>query len=278
MKTGIGRIITLCFLCFSFTLSAGTLKDAEDAYNSEDYSKCIEIYNEIIQSKGTSAPLLLNLGNAYVKAGDYGKAMVCYQKALLLDPSDKQVKSNINYLNTKVEDNNRAETKGKKVSVIPQDKSFFSSLNEYIVYSHLPDTWAIWAAVMFILTIICVTVYFFSNVVILRKIGFFGGFCTMAISLITLCFSFISVSGRNKLSRGVIIGHKVYLHSDPYQSSKTGPYPLTRGTLLSITGEETNEEGDDGKGELWYKVRLNSDYSGWIKSEDFEVILPDFAG
>ena len=261
-------LVFIMALMSVFGCLASTLDEAVKAYDNGDYNRCIDVYNSLIKEKGSSEPLLFNLGNAYVKAGDYGQAMLSYQRAYLLDPSDKELKENISYLQSKVEDNNKAESKGKKISVSREDKPFFTGVKNFIVYSHLPDTWALWAGITFVLTCICAALYIFTSIVSLRKIGFFGGFIFLGISVITLFFALLSVSDRNHPKEGVIMSYKVNLSADPAGSAKVNPIPLTRGTVLDVTGIETEE----GSKEKWYKVRLNSDFSGWVSSKDFEII------
>lgn len=264
----------LAMLCgLTLPLIADNIEKAEDAYGKGDYHRAINIYNDIIQKNGESVELLYNLGNAYLKSGDYGKAMLNYKRALLLDPSDKSLKNNIVYLKGKVDDNNKAETKGKKISVQEDDKPFFTKLKDYIVFSFSINTWALWSGVSFVVTVLLLALYIFGGEVLVRKIGFFGSIVTFAISLLTLLFAFMSVSGRNSVSKGVVTSYKVKLSEAPSETAKQNKYPLTRGTVLEVIDTDSSpDEEDETSKDKWYKVQLNSDYSGWIKSEDFEII------
>ncbi|MDE5868719.1 MAG: tetratricopeptide repeat protein [Muribaculaceae bacterium] len=271
------NLILFCsFLLGLLSASAGSIEEAEKSYLDGDYKKSIEIYNGLIKSKGVSANLLFNLGNAYVKEGDYGQAMLCYLRSYRLNPSDKELKNNISYLNSKIEDNNKAEAKGKKISVTPEDKPFFSDLKDFIVYSHGADTWAIWSGILFVITMVFAALYIFTSNVPLRKTGFFGGFITLGLSVITLVFALISASDREKPSQGVVVAYKVNLHQAPSVDSKTISNPLTRGTVMDIVEFTPQDKSDESESENekaeWYKVRLNSDYTGWLQASDFEVI------
>ena len=249
--------------------SAGSrLDSAATAYAEGRFSEAVGFYRSVEREEGTSASLLANMGNAYVKAGDYGNALVCYERSLRLDPSDKSVRNNRAYVVSKVEDANRAEAKGKKVSVSPDESTFFASLKRYITYSHTSDTWALWAGVSFVLFCLCVALYIFSSEVVVRKIGFFGGIALIVVSIVFLVFSFSSASACDSHNEGVIIGYKVSLLSEPQTGAKTTGTPLTRGTLLDILETESSSDGTA----QWYKVRLNSDFAGWIQAADFEVI------
>ncbi|MDE5880189.1 MAG: SH3 domain-containing protein, partial [Muribaculaceae bacterium] len=50
------------------------------------------------------------------------------------------------------------------------------------------------------------------------------------------------------------------------ESGKDGV--LTKGTEVRIVSEETDAEGNV----TWYKVRLNSDYIGWVAADDLELL------
>lgn len=269
MKSKIISVIVVLFSALTVLGSENRLDSAASAYASGNYSGAIALYEEVAKERGVSSALLADLGNAYVKAGDYGKGRLCYERSLLLSPGDRLVKNNLNYIINKIEDNNKAEARGKKVSVSPDSPSFFTSVKRWIAFNHSSDTWAVWAAVTFILFCGCVALYVFVSDVLVRKIGFFGGISLLGISIITLVFSFMSAKARDNIDSGVITGFKVVLVSEPFSTAKSSALPLTRGTRLDILDIE---EGKGAEDPSWYKVRLNSDYVGWIPSTEFEKI------
>ena len=250
------------------SLSADTLiAKASKYYEAGAYVDAAACYERIASRFGTSANLMADMGNAYMRAGDYGRAMLSYRKALKLNPSLSSVKDNVEYLSGKIADNNKAEAKGKKISVNPDPISFFGSIKEYITRRHLSDTWALWAGISFVLFVACGALYIFTRNVLLRKIGFFGTVPLFAISVITLICAFASASQANALDNGVVTGYKVNLLSEPFSTAHTVAAPLTRGTVMSVLDTET-----DSKDVVrWYKVRLNSDYVGWLSADEFET-------
>lgn len=259
--------IIVAAISVALPVSADTLSSAAAAYRDGRYAEAARIYEQVVAEKGTSAQLLCNLGNAYVKAGDYGHAMLAYSRARKIDPSDSEVRDNIRYVQSKVADNNAAELKGKKLSVEADDASFLSAVGNSFTQGVSSDVWAVWSAILFVLFIGCLATYLFTRTVILRKIGFFGGIVTVALSIIFLLLSFASASAANSRDRGVVLGYKVPLRTEPELSSKASPYPLTRGTVMSVL-DSVSGDAERGK---WYKVRLNSDYVGWISATDFEI-------
>ncbi len=260
--------ILLLIICFFPTMSADRIDSASVAYKEGRFAEAIELYNRVVESDGVSAALMANMGNAYAKAGDYGKAMLCYERSLRLDPSDGNVRNNRAYIVSKIEDGNKANAKGKNLSVVPDEPTFFTNIKDYITHSHSSDTWAIWGAICFLLVLVCLAMYLFRSEIIVRKIGFFGSMVLVGLCIIFICFSFASARACTSHDEGVITGYKVILLSEPFTTAKPSSSPLVRGTKVDILERETNQ-GDKVE---WYKVRLNSDYAGWIQSTDLEEI------
>lgn len=245
------------------------VSEADSAYMAGQYAKAVMLYDSVASEYGVSAQLLFNLGNAYLQQDDYGNAMLCYEKAKRLDPSNKRINNNLTYLKGKVEDANKAEQKGKKKKVTEDTPNFFQTIHEGIAQNTSSDTWAGWAAAMFLLFSGCVCLYLFSANVFLRKTGFFGGFILLGVSMICLVCAYIGATENETRDRGVVIAFKATLQTEPAsEESATNEGVLTRGTKVRIISEETDAEGTVN----WYKVRLNSDYIGWLEAKDLAII------
>lgn len=246
-----------------------TLSQADSAYNAKDYAKAIALYNEIRQEEGSNMALLYNLGNSYYQEGDFGNAMVCYLRAHRLAPDNKEINQNLSYLRSKVDDANKAEQKGKKFSVNPDEEGFFQSVKRSVAINTSTDTWAIWAAVCFILFIGGVALYIFSRNVMARKTGFFGSIVTLCLTVFFLCFAFMGARAFGARDEGVITAFKTVLLTEPGQEGDMSKEKvLTKGSVVRILSEEADAEGNVN----WFKVRLNSDYIGWVKAESLVVI------
>lgn len=265
-------IIVLCIMCTLQRANAENLEamldSASNAYTSSDYNRAIQIYEDCIKQFGTSAELFANLGNSYAKAGDYGRAFLNYERSLYLNPSDKEVRNNRAYIVSKIDDANKANAGGKKISVTADKPGFFTQLGTFLKHSQKSNTWAVWGVISFILLCGCVAVYYFREEVLVRKIGFFGGIGMLALCVIFNIMAFTTAESYNVKNEGVVIEFKTSLKAEPYESSKTVGIPLVRGTKMTILETQT----ENAKNGVWYKVRLNSDIAGWIKSQDFEII------
>ncbi len=272
MKIKVQLLTLFLLLCTASDIAAQTpevlIDSAATAYNNKEYAKAIDFYQQCEQKYGSSAALYANIGNSYAKLGDYGHAFIFYERSLRLNPGDKEVRNNREFILRKITDANKANLAGKKISVEPDEPGFFTKIGLYLTHSHTSDTWATWGLVMFLILCGCIAIYYFRKEELVRKIGFFGG-----ISALFLCivFNILAVRAAKIFeldNEGVIIEFKSSLKAEPFSSAKTVGVPLVKGTKLEILETQNSK---DGKPE-WYKVRLNSDLAGWIEASEFEII------
>jgi len=62
--------------------------DGAAAYQRGDYAQAVELWQSQAQQEGVHADLLSALGNAEWKLGRKGRAILCWERALLLNPRD----------------------------------------------------------------------------------------------------------------------------------------------------------------------------------------------
>lgn len=247
---------------------APSMDMANSLYENGEYAKAADAYLALAKVDGVSAPLYFNLANSMAQSGNYGAAILYYSRAYRLDPSDKKIKNNLNYFSSKVEDSNRAELRGKKISVAPDPETFFGTVNRLIAAEVRSNTWADLSVACFILVLAGVAVYLFCSNVLLRKIGFFGGILMLFMSVVFIIFAFMSAAHFDSHDQAVLMTYKTPLLIEPSSDAKPATNQLCQGTSFQIVAEETDVEGNP----TWYKVRLNSDIEGWLKASDLEII------
>ena len=72
-----------------------TFEQANQAYRSGDYAAAIAQYEQLVSAKVEDAVVHYNLGNAYFGAGNPGRAVAHYERALQLDPMLDAARQNL---------------------------------------------------------------------------------------------------------------------------------------------------------------------------------------
>ena len=97
--------ITIALLLAAVTLTAQeAAPTADDLYRMDDYQGAIAAYEDILAGGKTSADLHYNLGNAYYRDGQLGKAILNYERALRLKPNMTDAKENLALANARTAD------------------------------------------------------------------------------------------------------------------------------------------------------------------------------
>jgi tetratricopeptide (TPR) repeat protein len=89
----------LAVVMFSFTVQAANagsaFEQANAAFASSNDRAAITQYEAILTHDGWSAPVLFNLGNACYRAGQFGEAILNYERAQILAPRDASIAANL---------------------------------------------------------------------------------------------------------------------------------------------------------------------------------------
>lgn len=264
-------VIAIILMSVNVMFASGEIskiQKADSAYNKGDYATTINLYEQVIKSDGVSAPILFNLACAYYKTGNEGLARLYLERAKRLDPSNDVIDADINYIQSRVNDANKAELKGKRGEVIPDQPGFFKRIKNKVAVDTSSDAWANFAVMAFILLIISIAGYLFSPDVRFKKIGFFSGLIFVAFTVVFLVFSEMAASHFESKDEAVITAFKTTLTSNPLDAKSTIGFPINRGSKVTILESQLNEEGKIG----WYKVELNSTNIGWLPASDITII------
>ena len=67
----------------------------DNAKSPDDYRQCAALLEGLLVDGYQNGAVYYNLGNAYMRAGDYGKAISVYRKAKMLRPRDEYLDANL---------------------------------------------------------------------------------------------------------------------------------------------------------------------------------------
>ena len=234
---------------------------ADSAYNADEFGMAIDFYQEILRTQGSSPQILYNLGNAYYRSGNTGMAVVSYERALRLDPSFKDAQFNLQFVQSKLVDRQRA------------DNSVFGTFLNKVLSCFTSNVWAWLGAVTFMCFIALVALYMYASPILLRKIGFFGSIAAFFLAVILIVIAWIGASRMSSHNQGVVTSPSVILSTSPRvpRDRNEEVALLHEGSELRIIDSLTTST-DSTNVRMWYKVEIDDDHKGWAPASSLEII------
>src|SRR5467141_3753951 len=139
-------IIVLC--CALFASAAFAQSDAEFAKANQDYAQghfkdAIAGYEGLVPTGQWSANVFYDLGNAYFRTGDFGRAILNYERALALERHHPEATANLQIA--------RDEAHALELQQSgPERYVQFASVNQYSIAAAIAFWLAVFAIVMLI--------------------------------------------------------------------------------------------------------------------------------
>ena len=236
---------------FSVTTSFAVTKvEADSAYARGEFQQAIKDYEALLK-QGASADLYYNLGNAYYRTENITRAVLNYERALLLSPGDRDIRFNLQIAQSKTID-----------KIVPESEMFFFTWYKTLVNLMSVDGWARTSLVSLALVIILLLVYLFSDRIWLRKIGFFGGVVLLLLFVMSNVFAWQQKQNLLFRKGAIVITPSVTVKSTPANNG-TDLFVLHEGTKVMIT---------DSSMKGWKEIRIADGKEGWIESSQLEEI------
>lgn len=245
--------IVLCVLVFlpmSISLYAYEKVDADSAYSKENYDEALNIYSALNEEEENST-LYYNIGNCHYRKGEIAKAILNYERALLLNPSDKDVRFNLELARSKTID-----------KIVPERDLFFVSWYHIILNGFSVDGWAIMGLTCFVLMLVGVLMYLFASQLLYKKIGFFSAVLLFLFTVVSNIFAHEQYSKLTQRTGAIIMPTSVVVKSTP-NSAGTELFVLHEGTYVEIVDESMKE---------WCEIKLSDGKVGWIQVSEIERI------
>ena len=100
MRPGFRLLLAATVLCLTIAQSAQAEADSTFAKANTDYAaghfrEAIAGYESLVKARQWNTSLFYDLGNAHFRAGDLGRAILNYERALALDPSQPEAQANL---------------------------------------------------------------------------------------------------------------------------------------------------------------------------------------
>ncbi|MGC1391124.1 MAG: SH3 domain-containing protein [Bacteroidales bacterium] len=248
MDSKIRYILILLFvsLFINTAASQGSNKDkyyqGVTFFTAGSYKEALQVWTDIYNTGYRSANLDYSMGNAYFKLNNIPLAILFYERAYLLKPTDEDINYNLQVARTLIVD---------RFQEIPE--LFFIKWYNFVSLSLKTNTWAKISIVSFIIFLLLLSLYIYSQRHRYKVIGFW-----LAIAFIILSLTSFAFTARNKSL--VYDSHKAII-SSPVVSGKSSPDKS--GNDIFVLHEGTKVTVEDEVGE-WTEIRLSDGNKGWI--------------
>ena len=233
------------------TTDSSTLwSEANQAYIDKDYTKALELYNAICKEGLLSSKLYYNMGNAYYKNGEIGKAILFYKRAHKLAPADEDIRYNLDIAEAQTKDN---------IEKVPD--FFLKRWSRSIAAIMDSNSWTYLSIAAFVLMLTSVLVFLLAQSIKARKSSFAVALLSLVIAVISLIYASSQRSYMLSHDKAVIMSESVSIKNEPNKSS-TDQFVLHEGTTVHVT---------ESLGQ-WCNITTADGNKGWIEQKRIEVI------
>ena len=244
--------IIIIFLFFSSNILAQDAKfifeQASLSYEQKDYAKALFHYNEIQDLGLYSSDLYYNIGNCYYKLKQNAEAVLYYEKALKLKPSDEDALFNLKLVQLQLVD---------KLAEVPQ--VFYQKWADSIKNKLTIDQWAKLGLIFLFLFCSLFIIFLFIKTYSLKKKFFTVSMFSLFLAVFSLSLAYYS--NKSLIVEAVLMQANAYIKSAPSNQSED-LFILHEGTKVQVI-EIFND---------WTKIKLSDGMIGWLENKAIEKI------
>ena len=209
------------------------------------------MYEQILKDNGESSDIYYNLGNSYYKIDHIAKAILNYEKALLLNPGDGDIRFNLEMAQSKTVD-----------KVVPISEMFFVTWIKSLINTLSEKGWSKVGIISFIFMLVAITMYLFSKRIVWKKVGFIAALFMLFICVLANVFASTQKTEIQKHESAIIMAPSVTVKSTPNEG----------GTDLFIIHEGRKVTIKDNTMKDWKEIQLEDGNAGWVPTSVIEVI------
>jgi hypothetical protein len=225
-------------------IPAARIESGINHYRAGSFRQAANDFKAAADSGIKNAALFYNIGNAFLKAGDLGHAILWYERAKRLDPGDPDIRYNLKYADSLVKDK-----RGESLNII-EILFFWESM--------IPLLWIKYAAVFF-------SFMFFSwaGIQTVRKHRVFSG---PGMALMGAFIFFLSLACAQYYKDMACVNAVIVEEQAPVRSgtaeTATKLFVLHAGTKVVVTARQNG----------YLKIVFSKDRTGWVAPGDAQII------
>ena len=247
-------IFAILLAFFSLLTQAASLSEtktlADSAYVKGNYEKAVKLYGKLAEQTPT-ADVCYNLGCAYYRIDDIAHSVLWFERALKLDPSNKDVLFNLELARTKTID-----------KIVPQHEfilfTYFRSMTNWFSLR----TWTIVGLLSFVLMLASLLLFWGAGSIFMRKVAFSSAVLMLLVSILSNVCALQQKNFKQVHTSGIITTPAVTVKSTPAEN----------GNDLFVLHEGSKVEILDSSLKEWCEVTIADGKQGWIPKKSFDLI------
>lgn len=228
----------------------GAARAADSLYRQGDYEGAVEGYEGVLAAGFSSADVYYNLGNAYYRRGQTGRAILNYERALRLSPGMRDARENLALAGSQTTD---------RIAELP--RLVVVEWYERLVVGLAPRTWRMLVTVLFAAACAAGAVVTLSRRIGVRKTALAVLLGAGAGLVAAVWFTTASTLRFNRHSEAVVLQPSVAVKSSPEVQS-VDKLILHEGTKVTISERLAG----------WDRITLADGTTGWCQEENIERI------
>lgn len=231
-----------------------------EAYSANDYGTARDAWERVAQLGYGSAELYYNLGNTYYRLGhegdtpfsrgELGRAVLNYRRALRIDPSNEDIRYN---LDIAVDHTNDAE---------PLPQGVLSAMWSGVRGVMSSNGWSVVSVIQLVMALALTLLYLLSNTIVVRKVAFFVAIVLFSTFLLS---TILSLSQRTLMQHDeqavIVCNSTTAVHASPDNTSK-----VIRQPSQGVTVRVLRSHGE------WSEIEFADGEKGWIPSSIIEMV------
>lgn len=244
------KYLILFFVFATQILSAQNFDKANELYRKSNFEAAVAEYEKILATGKESPELYFNLANAYYKLAKVGPSIYYYEKALLLDPNDKDIQNNLKFAQKMQIDAINPVTK----SGVDRLTSDFTSMFHY-------NSWAWITVILAVLFLASFAGYYFAIQTLYKRIYFFAMFAILFLMVISVASALYQKRTTEQERPAIVYVGIAGVKSEPTAEAPDA-FILHEGTKVFVLESLDN----------WKHVSLLDGNDGWIDAKSIREL------
>ncbi len=223
---------------------------ANTLYTADNYQEAIPLYESILQSGQHSVEVYFNLANAHYKLNQVGPAIYYYEKALQLDPDNKDVLNNLQFAQQL-----RVDTVEKGAS------NPWQTGLENLVSSLSVNNWAYVSIMAAMLAALFFILYHYAATAGKKRFMFILSLLLLLVTIGAVSAASVSQQWKENNEQAIVYSAETITRTEP-KTSAAASFAIHEGTKVTVIEEYEN----------WAKIEVANGSQSWMPVKDLRKL------